>query len=171
MVFLGGCCRSLVIRLCVCAALLHRWFYLCPSLTAMMGAHGKQIHGESVFLRKDRDMERNMLFPLERRVTHTYVGEFAHLDDWENLGQFFREGGFCSWEDKDGVTCSYFTVRVILNDTTVDPVEVAAAIADTLTVSGCACEHDCCGCVSIHAEAKHLHGGTYKVKTEEFANY
>ena len=48
--------------------------------------------------------------------------------------------------------------------------DLSVAIEDTMTVSGCRHEHDCCGCATTHAYAKRVSPREYSVYLSTYYN-
>lgn len=111
---------------------------------------------------------------LEIRKTHKYVGEYQHLDLWTEIGTYKLIGSEeTSPPDREYDQARSFQHYVLVDaeaDST--PEQIEQALRDTFSNSGCACEHDCCGCVSTRAyEASVLTGTLWIVKTSSTANY
>jgi len=81
---------------------------------------------------------------LEVRLTNKYVGTYRHMDDWSDAGDVAVLARTIRHEDMDG-TRELMFVRVW---SMFDDRKIMKALVDTFSWSGCACEHDCCGCTS-----------------------
>lgn len=96
---------------------------------------------------------------LQIRKTHTYVGDYAHLDEWDDIGavrliarEVVREPG----DHEDGGSVQ-FMVRVSSDQ----PAErIREALSDTFSHHGCAHDYDCCGCASHTVGNIQHEGGT-----------
>ena len=108
---------------------------------------------------------------LERRLTHRYVGTYAHLDAWVDIstapakltppkmvapGNGYDEGGtYLRWATLPRV----------------NRVQAVRALEDALSRHGCHHEHDCCGCASYSTRALHRHGRRVVLETRVSYNY
>lgn len=99
---------------------------------------------------------------LKIRKTNKYVGTCKHLDSWERIGMvkcmLSIPRGEHAYENykRTLVVCTavdsnYDEVFEVTIDT------IIGALKNVYTSEGCACEHDCCGCVSSRpTHIKHL---------------
>ena len=134
---------------------------------------------------------------LEKRLTHKYVGEYQHLDQWATIGTIdeigkrelpLSEEDECdpcdpkSWEIFVLVKPSpdlfeRWTMLNLEDDPDLDYFkwsqrEIRQALHDTYTQWGCAHEWDCCGCRSYHAsEEKVVTGDLWRVVVSSSRNY
>jgi hypothetical protein len=112
-------------------------------------ADAKDICLEAKYLRSVEGFK-----PLSVRKTHKYVGEYAHLDDWETVG-LYRVISQRALQDVDEVgfdeTRQYemiVWVKPMRREALPDVAQIKQALHSEFTKHGCACEHDCCGCIS-----------------------
>jgi hypothetical protein len=86
------------------------------------------------------------------RLTYKYHAGFAHLDDWEILGD---AEVFYTKDEEDEYESRKSTALVLLQapPTEEDKDKWLDAVREHF-VHGCQCEHDCCG---------HYFGGAHKV--------
>lgn len=114
---------------------------------------------------------------LQKRLTHKYVGEYQHEDEWEDIGTFEvlaigqrrpdDEGGCAPC---DPITTTAFGQVTAEGDVNAEDIE--RALHDTFTSWGCACEYDCCGCRSYQVEeVEELSGRYWKVVVNSSRNY
>ena len=112
---------------------------------------------------------------LEKRVTHRYVGAYAYLDEWRDLGRTparltppklvnpgngYDEGGtYLRW-----ATLPRMPQRA-------DRADAARALEDLLSSHGCAHEWDCCGCASHNTQALRRQGRRVLLRTTVTFNY
>lgn len=112
---------------------------------------------------------------LSVRKTHGYVGSYSHLDKWEDIGiaKVISHKKRLHRDDEDG--SSSYTVQEIMTvklDEGADKKLIKRAIHDTFSRSGCACQHDCCGCWSIHVrDVRKRIDGSYMVYIGAYQNY
>jgi len=134
--------------------------------------------------------------PLSLRLTHTYVGTYAHLDKWAEIGtldviglqdwtiEAENEQGDCSNEPQRTVAFVRVTEAPELHEMWIECAHdprldysawanrtVARALRDTYSRHGCAHEHDCCGCRSFSAEAERYSGDVWRVTINSSRNY
>lgn len=93
---------------------------------------------------------------LRKRITHSYVGDYSHLDQWEEIGtatimeksDFYDES---DEENHDGCMSHFRLVKVEVEKGSGHGEEtISTALADSFSFGGCACSHDCCGCRTGH---------------------
>jgi len=108
-----------------------------------------------------------------------YVGSYDYLDDWKTVGTFVvhRRGtidyGYDDELDEDIYATSIYHITVEPNDG-VDNDTVRRALQDHYTKWGCACSHDCCGCVSSVAykwNVIHKYDNDWTVMVQYRSNY
>lgn len=88
---------------------------------------------------------------LQVRETHDYVGTYAHLDRWSEVGTYtvLSSRPVAGEGEADGSLMPGYAVSLLVEPGRgATARQIRAGIEDTFTVRGCACEHDCCGCVS-----------------------
>jgi hypothetical protein len=107
---------------------------------------------------------------LELRLTHKYVGEWDHLDQWDAVGTAVLTPPKCVREPEDfddgGEYVRWATIP------RGQPLAASArALEDSLSKHGCSHEYDCCGCASYRTEAIHRHGRRMVLKTSIRYNY
>lgn len=105
---------------------------------------------------------------LRTRLTNKYVDEYRHLDSWEAIGTAKTLMSVPRGEESIDGYKRTLIVAVRLTGDTVN-LDVHKALHDTYTSAGCACEYDCCGCVSSHVRGIRYLGqqgdeGFYAVK-------
>lgn len=109
------------------------------------------------------------------RLTHNYVGTYAHLDDWKSLegypkiSEFIRETGEGNGLDDGGVYLRWVRLPGQLSRKQRD--EMVRAIEDSHSSRGCAHEYDCCGCASYRTEAVYRKGRDVVLRTQVSFNY
>ena len=112
---------------------------------------------------------------LSYRATRKYVGTYAYLDDWTDLGtivELATSGVVSSGDPGDGTDPMVETKIVrIESDGASEPGVIRTAIEDSYTSDGCACEHDCCGCRSWSAIAAPIGGDVWRVVISSSRNY
>jgi hypothetical protein len=124
-------------------------------------ADAKDICMEAKYLRSIEGFK-----PLSIRKTYKYVGEYSHLDDWETVGlyrvisqrglQDADEVGFGETRQYEMIVWAKPPKREALPDVS----QIKHALHSEFTYSGCACEHDCCGCISTSVgEIEDIGGG------------
>jgi hypothetical protein len=104
------------------------------------------------------------------RQSFRYVGTYAHLDAWQDVGtavltpskmvreaESFDEGG------------TYIRWATLPRGQDIEA--SISALEDTLTRHGCAHEWDCCGCASYGTMVIHRHGRRLVLKTTVSFNY
>lgn len=104
------------------------------------------------------------------RLTHKYISQYDHLDEWGDpmrfkiLGRKFVEEG--NGYDYLGA----YRMRVI-GSKKLDQDLQAQAIAQNMGYSGCTHEYDCCGCHSVSARVKKVRRGVFSVLISTSRNY
>ena len=89
-------------------------------------------------------------FDLDERLTFKYNDGFSHEDEWQKFGDAQIEAS--SSDDNDRAT---FMITCI-TDEECSMQRIRRALFQNFSRSGCGCEHDCCGCVSAHAQITFL---------------
>ena len=104
------------------------------------------------------------------RKSHTYASGWDWLDQWEFVGtaritppKVVREGNAF---DFAGVALQWAQLPA-----GVDAAAAAQAIVDTLSVSNCRHEYDCCGCLSQTATIVRRNRRRLLVRTSAWRNY
>ncbi|MFZ3583739.1 hypothetical protein ACOI1H_16410 [Loktanella sp. DJP18] len=92
------------------------------------------------------------MMDLAVRKTHTYVGTFSHLDDWDSIGSFdIVSNQAVLDDDQDPCEPTHIFLKVLVQaDAGTTDADIESALRSSLSKSGCAHEHDCCGCVSTY---------------------
>ena len=112
------------------------------------------------------------MLDLSLRQTRTYVGAFAHLDDWTSIGSaevLSRESKLLDEEDMCDPTEIVLQVAVI-SDASAE--EIKTALRDSFTHAGCAHEYDCCGCTSTYVqEVTQAPDGIWQITQRSARNY
>ena len=93
---------------------------------------------------------------LRVRETHDYVGTFAHLDRWSDVGGYVMLSGrpLPTGDDADGSLLPGLAVTLLVEaEGDVDDATLERAIVDSFTSRGCAHEWDCCGCTSTSVDS------------------
>ena len=109
---------------------------------------------------------------LERRLTHHYVGTYAHLDVWDYVSPEpalltpMREIEPGNGYDEGGTYVRWATLP-----RGVDRTQAVRALEDALSRWGCAHEWDCCGCASYSTRVLHRHGRRVVLQTRVTYNY
>jgi hypothetical protein len=107
---------------------------------------------------------------LNRRLTHHYVGTYAHEDNWAGVGTARltppREVVEGNGLDDGGTYIRWATLPAGQD------VEASAqALEDTLSKHGCHHEYDCCGCRSVSTRVIHRHGRRLVLRIRVSFNY
>lgn len=90
--------------------------------------------------------------PLSKRLTFSYVGDYSHLDEWEQIGSYEELGRDQLEVDHPGdITEPFRMAHHILVTSDADRETVRQALHDVFNHSGCAHDYDCCGCRSYQA--------------------
>lgn len=109
---------------------------------------------------------------LQIRLTHTYVGEYQHLDDWHDIGSYdVQASDYKESDDGSGGMTTIFAKVRLYDGLQPSNKQIRAALEDSNTSDGCACAHDCCGCVSHYATAKHIKGKLWRIRVTSSRNY
>jgi hypothetical protein len=104
---------------------------------------------------------------LYQRLTHKYALGWDYLDEYATLGTATMTAPkLVSDAGIDGHTR---TARVTA-PATLGSLNIARAIADTLTTSGCRHEYDCCGCATTTTQVTRLSRRQYGVKLFTYYN-
>ena len=112
---------------------------------------------------------------LEQRVTHRYVGAYAHLDEWRDLGaaparltppKMVDPG---NGYDRGGTYLRWATLPRLPRRA--DRADAARALEDMLSSYGCAHEWDCCGCATHDTQALRRLGRRVLLRTTVTFNY
>ena len=108
---------------------------------------------------------------LELRKTRKYVGTYAHLDEWEDIGSFEHVITGSPIHDEDDY-CEGYTVKHLVSVTSsASPEDIKEALINSNSRHGCAHEYDCCGCRSYSAEVEHLRGELWLLTIRSSRNY
>lgn len=117
------------------------------------------------------------MIELNKRLTHTYVGTWQHLDKWQFIGNADEIGTKQlprSEADEDD-PCDPITREVFVIVSPEDGVsdgDIRTALLDTYTQWGCAHEYDCCGCRSYSAtKAERKTGDLWRVVIHSSRNF
>lgn len=117
---------------------------------------------------------------LSVRETNKYVGTYAHLDTWCDIGTYTELARGVHTELARGVhtdeeAIEEYTTATLLLSVTLDQPEpaerIARALESAFSKNGCHHEWDCCGCWSSSAEATHLNGDKWMVVQRSSRNY
>lgn len=137
------------------------------------------------------------MIALQKRLTHTYVGTYQHLDQWMDIGSIDEIGrrelplseedeqdpcDHKSWEIFCLVTLASDIHETWLNSGDGEKfdfdfykwsvAQTERALHDTYTEQGCAHEWDCCGCRSYYAEkVERVTGDLWKVVVSSSRNF
>lgn len=119
--------------------------------------------------------EVNSTYALEKRLTHKYVGEYQHLDDWQRLGTFTVVAQGTTDTDYEDI-CQPQTTTIFGRVSDVPRgtprADIEKALRDTFTSEGCAHEWDCCGCRSYRVNSvTRLRDGHWKIIVGSSRNY
>jgi len=110
---------------------------------------------------------------LRRRLTHSYVGTWKHLDSWE----YICTVKMTPWvvveqpEDFDDATVCHAWVTLPQGADRKNRDLAIRAIEDTLSSHGCSHEWDCCGCASYRVEVVRRQGRRVLVSSRMTRNY
>lgn len=108
------------------------------------------------------------------RKTNQYVGQYSHLDKWGTpitAKQLASRRLALSPEDEDMCCGPTYMSRVIAPRGHKDRKEFVRALEDEFSSWGCACAHDCCGCASYSATARHIRGREYSLRVRVSYNF
>jgi hypothetical protein len=95
---------------------------------------------------------------LEKRLTHTYVGTYSHLDKWSWIADYdelcHRQLPPTETEEFDCCEPLRYEIYALLTnvDSDVTDKDIEDALRDTYTSHGCHHDYDCCGCRSWWAD-------------------
>ena len=112
---------------------------------------------------------------LEKRVTYRYVGAYAHLDEWRDLGGTTARltPPICvnpgNRYDEGGTYLRWATLPRLPQRA--DRADAVRALEDMLSSHGCAHERDCCGCASHNTQALRRRGRRVLLRTTVTFNY
>lgn len=135
------------------------------------------------------------MIALQKRLTHKYVGEYQHLDQWMDVGSIDEIGRreIPQTKEDEEDPCDYRSWEIFcliklapdLHETWLNSgdgeafdfdffkwteAQTKRALLDTHTESGCAHEWDCCR--SYHAQsAERVTGDLWKVVVSSSRNY
>lgn len=107
---------------------------------------------------------------LNRRLTHRYVGTYAHEDNWEGVGTA-RLTPPRAVAEGNGIDDGGTYIRWAILPAGQDAEASARALQDTLSKHGCHHEYDCCGCRSLDTRVIHRHGRRLVLRTQVSFNY
>ena len=109
-------------------------------------------------------------FTAEVRLTHTYIDQYSHLDQWgepytftEYTPKRVSEGN--GYDDRGKVK---FLVK---GNSHLDSDPQMKALRSYYGYSGCTHEYDCCGCASVSASVSKVRPGLFSVLLHETRNY
>lgn len=107
---------------------------------------------------------------IDRRLTHTYVGDCDSLDNWSPVGTA-RLTPARRVRPPEGMDDGGTYVRWATLPPRVNKDDACAALEATLSAWGCSHDHDCCGCASYQTTAIHRHGRRVVLRTRVSFNY
>ena len=114
------------------------------------------------------------IISISPRLTGQYVGTYRHLDQWGTpivakklAGRTIRPRGRSDDFSRGPTHIS----RVIAPRGYTDRKAFVRALEDEYSAWGCAHSHDCCGCPSYSATAKHVRGREYLLRVDVRYNY
>lgn len=110
---------------------------------------------------------------LALRRTHGYVGTYRHLDKWEDIGTIeMLSSATVNTDEEDHCEPMRTTHHVIVDAQGMGNRMIVKALRDHFSVSGCAHEHDCCGCRSYYAgKIKRRTGDLWCVEVDSSRNF
>lgn len=114
---------------------------------------------------------------VQRRMTHTYVGTFAHLDEWAHLGMLLVTPGRQvdepekRWEDPAHGGSYMRWARLPAGLSKAQRNEWVRSLEASLSRWGCHHEWDCCGCASYSTRVAHRKGRDITLMTVVSYNY
>ena len=114
-------------------------------------------------------------YALVMRQTHKYRDGWSSLDVWDVVGTYVVRRRFVEVlpddADPDAEPGTLLLVETRLNGKQAFTVEqVKRALEQTMSVSGCTHDWDCCGCVSSYARAVHQGKNDWRVTIEYTRN-
>lgn len=115
------------------------------------------------------------MLTLEKRLTHTYVGTYQHLDRWETIGTGdeigSRELPLSEEEEEDYCEPRRREVFILVKSDKPED-DIKQALHDSYTQHDCHHEYDCCGCRSYYArDIKRLTGDLWRVEVYSSRNF
>ncbi|WP_353645732.1 hypothetical protein [Mesorhizobium sp. WSM2239] len=109
---------------------------------------------------------------LELRETHSYVGSYAHLDSWIEIGTYVFEIQGQTVHTNDEDPCDPTEAKHMVRVTSDQPADkIKEALIDTHSRHGCAHEWDCCGCRSFAADAEQIKDDLWMLTITSSRNY
>jgi hypothetical protein len=115
------------------------------------------------------------MISLDKRLTHRYVGTYQHEDRWEHVANADeigrREIARSESDEEDPCDPKSYEIFLLIKSDKPDE-EIAQAIRDSHTQSGCHHEWDCCGCRSYYAgKGERVTGDLWRVVVSSSRNY
>lgn len=114
-----------------------------------------------------------MKHDLAIRETFKFVGAYQHEDTWRSIGSCEVYAGEATCTDETDICEPHLQVNMVevQVDTRATRKDIKQALEQTFTKSGCAHEHDCCGCRSFYASAKHVGRNVYRLTITSSRNF
>jgi hypothetical protein len=105
---------------------------------------------------------------LRLRMTHRYVGTFAHLDKIARGPVLGADP-----DEQDDVTepRSHLVCVEVEAQAGISPESIEQALADSFTQMDCHHDYDCCGCRSYCGEATHIGSKIWHVTVSSSRNF
>jgi hypothetical protein len=128
---------------------------------------------DEVFREAEEWSEGRETFILQVRLTHKYVGTYAYLDDFEEVG---RAKVICKdVVHESGDACEPQTTTMVVEIDTWEPLplnQLLGSFYGALDRHGCHHEWDCCGCRSYSVEdVVHIKDNRFYVVFSSSRNY
>lgn len=106
------------------------------------------------------------------RLTHRYVDEYGHLDQWDTLHTMeFKMLGGRDVRVGNGYDDLGSKRHRVIGSKKLDQNKQAQALRDTLSYHGCSHSYDCCGCSSRSARVTKVKPGIFSVLLSISRNY
>ena len=107
---------------------------------------------------------------LSQRITHRYRDGWDYLDQWSDVGTAKLTPAVRTRDGNDLDDAGEF-VRFATIPAGQDRAASIKGLRDALSYSRCRCEHDCCGCTSVHASVTPISSRRFHIRLTASRNY
>ena len=104
------------------------------------------------------------------RLTHSYIDQYSHLDQWET-GFKFKVLGGVQVEEGNGYDYLGAVKHRVTGSKSLNQDKQVRALRDYFSHHGCSHERDCCGCVSTRTKVTKVKPGIFSVLISQSRNY
>lgn len=112
------------------------------------------------------------MMDLAIRKTHSYVGTYSDLDDWDSIGSFEVVSSTSEVKDEQDASEPTSITLIAKVDSNAEDADITQALKASLSNVGCHHEYDCCGCASTRVDdVSKQDDGFWKITQTATRNY